>query len=98
MHLPALACDLVVERGVEVGAGGEHCQRDVCSLIREDGVYIPAPVLKGGEILIIRYNLSQDASDVNIVHMDRCGGRNLQKFMLLLTFILTSTPAAEESL
>ena len=33
MHLPALACDLLMEGGVVVGAGGEHCQRDVCSLV-----------------------------------------------------------------
>ena len=37
-------------------------------------------------MLIFRYNLSQDPSDVNIVHMDRWGGRNLNKFRFLLTF------------
>ena len=35
-HLPALAGDLLVEGGVVVGSGGEHRQRDVCSLMDED--------------------------------------------------------------
>ena len=39
-------------------------------------MYIPASE-EGGKVLIFRYNLSQDPSDVNIVHMDRWGGRNL---------------------